>query len=57
MTGRKKSGAGVEQLMVIQTASSVKHGAVWCMSVASSDSGLLVFSDDVTEDLDQFWSV
>ncbi len=33
MTGRKKSGAGVEQLMMIQTASSVKHGAVWCMSV------------------------
>ncbi len=30
---KKKSGAGVEQLMVIQTASSVKHGAVWCMSV------------------------
>ncbi len=34
------------------TTSSVKHGgAVWCMScMASSGTGLLVFSDDETED-------
>ncbi len=50
--GRKKYGEGLEQLMI----QSMQHN-LWNMEqcdawacMASSGTGLLVFSDDVTED-------
>ncbi len=50
--GKKKAWRRLGTAHDPHTASSVKHGgAVWCMScMASSGTGLLLFSDDETED-------